>query len=84
MYITSVVKGYGTDVFAKSKRFYRKIPDVNKCFSIIEFHPSEGYKSINVICQKENEVDKWVNYIKEIITYFQENNRRKKNIIYNK
>ena len=84
MYITSVVKGYGTDVFAKSKRFYRKIPDVNKCFSIIEFHPSEGYKSINVICQKENEVDKWVNYIKEIITYFQENNRIQRNIIYNK
>ena len=83
MHIKSVVKGHGTDVFQKSKRFYRSIPNANKCFSIIAFHPSEGTKSINVICKKENEVDKWVKYIKEILIYFQENQRITRNIIYN-
>ena len=83
MNINSVVKGHGTDVFQKSKTFYRKIPDANKCFSIIAFNHYEGKKSINVICEKESEVDKWVNYIKEIIIYFQGNQRITRNIIYN-
>ena len=83
MHIKSVVKGHGTDAFQKSKRFYRRIPNANNCFSIIAFHPSEGSKSINVICKKENEVDKWVNYIKELLIYFQGNQRITRNIIYN-
>ena len=80
--ITSIVKGYGTEAFKKSKRFYRAVPDANKCFSIIAFNPTEGKKSINVICEKESETDKWLNYIKVIITYLQENNRITKNITF--
>ena len=80
--ITSIVKGYGTEAFKKSKRFYRAVPDANKCFSIIAFNPTEGKKSINVICEKESETDKWINYIKVIITYLQENNRITKNITF--
>ena len=81
--INSVVKGYGTDAFKKSKRFYRALPEFNKCFSIIALHPLEGQKSINVICDKESEVDKWINYIKIIIAYLQENKTIKKNISFN-
>ena len=83
VYITSVVKGYGTDVFKKSKRFYRGLPELNKCFSIISLNPTEGQKSINVICEKESEVDKWINFIKIIIGYLQDNKRIKKNITFN-
>ena len=83
VYINSVVKGYGTDVFKKSKRFYRGLPELNKCFSIISLHPTEGQKSINVICEKESEVDKWINYIKIIIAYLQDNKRINKNITFN-
>lgn len=78
--INSIIKGYGTEAFKKSKRFYRALPDVNKCFSIIGFHPTEGQKSINVICEKESDADKWLNYMKIVISYLQENKRIKKNI----
>ena len=78
--INSIIKGYGTESFKKSKRFYRALPESNKCFSIIGFHPIEGQKSINVICEKESEADKWINYMKIVINYLQENKRIKKNI----
>ena len=78
--INSIIKGYGTESFKKSKRFYRALPESNKCFSIIGFHPIEGQKSINVICEKESEVDKWISYMKIVINYLQENKRIKKNI----
>ena len=78
--INSIIKGYGTEAFKKSKRFYRALPDVNKCFSIIGFHPTEGQKSINVICEKESDADKWLNYMKIVISYLQENKKIKKNI----
>ena len=81
--INSVVKGFGTDAFKKSKRFYRALPEFNKCFSIIALHPLEGQKSINVICDKESEVDKWINFIKIIVVYLQENKTIKKNINFN-
>ena len=84
MNITSVVKGHGTDAFKKSKRFYRSVPNANKCFSIIAFNHSEGYKSINVICDKETDINKWVNYIKDLIVYFQDNKRIQRNINFSK
>jgi len=84
MEITSVVKGHGTDAFKKSKRFYRRVPNANKCFSIIAFNQSEGYKSINVICDKEADINKWVNYIKDLISYFQNNKRIQRNIDFSK
>ena len=78
--INSIIKGYGTESFKKSKRFYRALPESNKCFSIIGFDPIEGQKSINVICEKESEADKWISYMKIVINYLQENKRIKKNI----
>ena len=78
--LKSIIKGYGTDAFKKCKRFYRSIPESEKCFSIIAFDPSEGEYSINVICEKESEADKWLKYIKDIIIYLQENKIIKRNI----
>ena len=80
MYLNSIVKGYGTDAFKKSKRLFRAQPEPNLCFSIIAFHPEEGQKTINIICEKESEVDKWINYMKKVIVYLQETNRIKKNV----
>ena len=82
IYIHAIVKGYGTDAFKKSKRLFRAQPESNKCFSIISFHPSEGQKTLNIICEKEAEVDKWINYMKKVISYLQENKRIKKNITF--
>ena len=82
--IISVVKGYGTDAFKKSKRFYRAVPEFNNCFSIIGSDPLEGQKSINIICGKESEVDKWINYIKIVIEYLQNSKGFKKNINFEK
>ena len=82
IYIHSIVKGYGTDAFKKSKRLFRAPPESNKCFSIISFHPSEGQKNLNIICEKEAEVDKWINAMKKVISYLQENNRIKKNVTF--
>lgn len=80
--INAIIKGYGTEAFKKSKRFYRAPPDPKKCFSIIALNPTEGKKSLNVICEKEAEVDKWIHYIKVVITYLQETNRITKNITF--
>lgn len=79
-YLKSVIKGYGTDAFKKCKRFFRAIPEPEKCFSLIAFDPSEGENSINVICEKESEANKWVKFIKEIIIYLQENKIIQRNI----
>ena len=78
--IKSVIKGYGTDAFKKCKRLFRSTPESEKCFSIIAFEPSEGEYSINVICEKESEANKWVKYIKDIIIYLQENKIIQRNI----
>ena len=79
--ITSIIKGYGTEAFKKSKRFYRSVPELDKCFSIIAFDPNGGgEQSINVICDKKSETNKWIRYIKDIIIFLQENKRILKNI----
>ena len=79
--ITSIIKGYGTEAFKKSKRFYRSAPELDKCFSIIAFDPNGGgEQSINVICDKKSETNKWIRYIKDIIIFLQENKRILKNI----
>ena len=78
--IKSIIKGYGTDAFKKCKRFFRSSPEPSKCFSIIAFDPSEGDNSLNVICEKDAEANKWFKYIKEIIIYLQDNKIIQRNI----
>ena len=68
--IKKVLKGHGTDAFQKSKGMFRKVPPQEICFSIIGPTSIEGTKSLNVECESEKEVDKWIKYIQIVINYF--------------
>jgi len=68
--IKKVLKGHGTDAFKKSKGLFRKIPPPEVCFSIIGSASVEGVKSLNVQCDSEKDVDKWISYLKIVIDYF--------------
>lgn len=78
--IRKIVKGYGTDVFLKSKGLFRSAPNEEQCFSIIGKKGKNGLESLNIVCKTEDEVDKWINNIEELIKYLQKNNRIKVNI----
>ena len=49
---------------------FRKVPPQEICFSIIGTTSIEGTKSLNVECESEKEVDKWIKYIQIVINYF--------------
>ena len=68
--IKKVLKGHGTDSFKKSKGLFRKIPPPELCFSIIGPTTVEGMKSLNVLCETEKEVDKWIKYLEIVLNYF--------------
>ena len=68
--VKKVLKGHGTEAFKKSKGMFRKIPPPEICFSIIGPTSLEGMKSLNVECENEKEVDKWIKYISIVINYF--------------
>ena len=68
--IKKILKGHGTDNFKKSKGLFRKIPPPELCFSIIGPTSVEGMKSLNVLCETEKEVDKWIKYLEIVINYF--------------
>jgi hypothetical protein len=46
------------------------VPKAEKCFSIIGPATVDGVKAINVECEQEEEVNKWINYLEIIINYF--------------
>ena len=70
--IKAIIKGYGTDAFKKSGGLFRSVPRPEFCFSIIGPKTEDGTtKSINVICNNESEVNKWINYMEKVIIYFQ-------------
>ena len=71
--IKKIVKGYGTDAFKKSGGLFHKAPKPNVCFSIIGPTDVEGTKALNVVCDDEKEVDKWISYIEIVINYFRRN-----------
>jgi hypothetical protein len=68
--IKQIIKGHGTEAFKKSKGFFRSIPKAEKCFSIIGPTTVEGPKAINIECESEEEVNKWINYLEIVINYF--------------
>ena len=68
--IKQVVKGHATDAFKKSKGLFRSIPKPEVCFSIFGPASIDGIKVINVQCDNEKDVDKWIKYIKIVIDYF--------------
>ena len=69
--IKYIIKGHGTNIFKKCGGFFTSIPKAENCFSIIGPLVENGApKSINVICNSENEVDKWINYMEIVINYF--------------
>ena len=70
--IKAIIKGHGTDAFKKSGGLFRSVPKPELCFSIIGPKTEAGItKSLNIVCKTESEVNKWINYMENVIVYFQ-------------
>ena len=82
--IKKILKGHGTDAFKKSKGLFRKIPPPEKCFSIIGPTTVDGVKSLNVECENEKEVDRWIKYLQIVINYFKKTHAIKGTVIVKK
>ena len=82
--IKKILKGHGTDAFKKSKGLFRKIPPPEICFSIIGPTTVDGTKSINVECENEKEVDRWIKYLQIVINYFKKTHTIKGTVIVKK
>ena len=82
--IKKILKGHGTDAFKKSKGLFRKIPPPEVCFSIIGPTTVDGVKSLNVQCENEKEVDKWLKYLSVVINYFKKTHTIKGAVIVKK
>ena len=68
--IKSIIKGHGTNIFKKCGGIFTSTPKPENCFSIIGPIFDGKPKAINVICNNESEVDKWIKYMEEVINYF--------------
>ena len=69
--IKSIIKGHGTKNFKKCGGFFKSIPKAENCFSIIgPIFENGKHKSINVICNSEKDVDKWIEYMEIVVNYF--------------
>ena len=82
--IKQIVKGHGTDAFKKSKRLFRSIPKPEFCFSIIGPTTIDGVKAINVQCETEAEVNKWLNYMEIVINHFKKTKTIKSAVVIKK
>ena len=82
--IKKIMKGHGTDAFKKSKGLFRKIPPPEICFSIIGPTTVDGVKSLNVQCENEKEVDRWIKYLQIVINYFKKTHTIKGTVIVKK
>ena len=82
--IKQIIKGHGTDAFKKSKGWFRKIPKPEICFSIIGPTTVDGVKAINVQCENEKDVDRWINYMEIVINYFKKTQAIKSTVIIKK
>ena len=82
--IKKILKGHGTNAFKKSKGLFRKIPPPEKCFSIIGPTTVDGEKSLNVQCESEKDVDKWLNYLTIVINHFKKTHTIKGSVIVKK
>ena len=82
--IKKILKGHGTDAFKKSKGLFRKIPAPEICFSIIGPTTVDGMKSLNIQCESEKEVDRWLKYLQIVINYFKKTHTIKGTVIVKK
>ena len=82
--IKKVLKGHGTDAFKKSKGLFRKIPKPEVCFSIIGPTTVDGMKALNVECESEKDVDRWIKYLQIVINYFKKTKGIKGNVLIKK
>ena len=82
--IKKILKGHGTDAFKKSKGLFRKIPPPEICFSIIGPTTVDGVKALNVQCENEKEVDKWLKYLSVVINHFKKTHTIKGTVIVKK
>jgi hypothetical protein len=82
--IKKILKGYGTDAFKKSKGLFKKVPPPELCFSIIGPTTEEGMKSLNIICESEKDVERWIDYLKIVINYFKKTKGIKGNVLIKK
>ena len=79
--IKKILKGHGTDAFKKCKGLFKKMPPPEICFSIIGPTTVDGTKSLNVECESEKEVDKWIQYLQIVINYFKKTNAIKGTVL---
>lgn len=82
--VKQIIKGHGTDAFRKTKGIFRSIPPRQNCFTIIGPTTTEGLKSFNIQCEKEKDVDNWINVFDEIIVYMKKIKVIKNNVIIKK
>jgi hypothetical protein len=82
--IKKILKGHGTNAFKKSKGLFRKIPPPEVCFSIIGPTTVDGVKALNVECESEKDVDKWLKYLSVVINYFKKTHTIKGAVIFKK
>ena len=69
--IKSIIKGHGTNAFKKCKGLFKSIPKPENCFSIVgPLTGNKEPKAINVICNSEKDVDKWIQYMEVVINHF--------------
>ena len=72
----SIIKGHGTNAFKKCGGLFRSMPKAENCFSIIGPRLEDGTtKALNVICNNESEVNKWIKYMEVVINYYKKNKR---------
>lgn len=60
------------------------VPKPEKCFSIIGPTTIDGVKSINIECETEQEVDKWINFLETVVIYLRKSKIIKTNVIIKK
>ena len=69
--IKSIIKGHGTNAFKKCKGLFKSIPKPENCFSIVgPLTGNKEPKAINVICNSEKDVDKWIQYMEAVVNHF--------------
>jgi hypothetical protein len=94
--IKQIVKGHGTEAFKKSKGFFRKsnliylifiiliVPPAEKCFTIFGPTTAEGVSCLNIECENEEDVNKWLDDIEVVINHYKKIKSFKSNFVIRK
>ena len=82
--IKKLLKGHGSDAFKSYSGLFRKIPSPELCFTIIGPTTVEGTKMLNIVCETEKDVDRWIKYIEIVINFFRRNKTIKTAVVIRK